>query len=93
MTPTTVPELRLRSVNRSPVRPEREWILYWQTAARRPGWNFALEWARDQALELGKPLVVLEALRCDYRWASDRLHAFVLAGMARPAQGVRRTRP
>jgi deoxyribodipyrimidine photo-lyase len=25
---------------------------------------------------------VLEALRCGYRWASDRLHAFVLAGMA-----------
>jgi deoxyribodipyrimidine photo-lyase len=25
---------------------------------------------------------VLEALRCDYPWASDRLHQFVLGGMA-----------
>ena len=35
-----------------------------------------------QARSLGKPLLVLEALRCGYRWASDRLHAFVLQGMA-----------
>jgi deoxyribodipyrimidine photo-lyase len=27
-------------------------------------------------------LVVLEALRCGYGWASDRLHAFVIQGMA-----------
>ena len=30
---------------------------------------------------LGLPLVVLEPLRCDYRWASERLHAFVIDGM------------
>ena len=28
------------------------------------------------------PLVVYEPLRLDYRWASDRLHRFVLDGMA-----------
>jgi deoxyribodipyrimidine photo-lyase len=33
-------------------------------------------------MELGKPLVVLEALRCGYPWASDRLHRFILDGMA-----------
>src|SRR5690606_24002030 len=32
--------------------------------------------------DLRKPLVVLEALRSDYKWASDRLHAFVIQGMA-----------
>lgn len=53
-------------------------VLYWTTAFRRPIWNFALDWAR----ELQKPLVVLEPLRCDYPWASDRLHTFVLEGMA-----------
>jgi deoxyribodipyrimidine photo-lyase len=37
-----------------------------------------VEWAN----ELGKPLLVLEALRCDYPWASDRIHRFVLDGMA-----------
>ena len=29
-----------------------------------------------------RPLVVLEALRVDYPWASDRFHAFVIQGMA-----------
>jgi len=32
--------------------------------------------------EMGKPLVVFEALCCDYLWASDRMHRFVLDGMA-----------
>jgi deoxyribodipyrimidine photo-lyase len=35
-----------------------------------------------QARALGKPLVVLEALRVGYPWASDRLHQFVIDGMA-----------
>ena len=35
--------------------------------------------------KLRKPLVVLEALRCDYPWASDRIHQFVLDGMAENA--------
>jgi len=51
-------------------------------AARRVRANFALQRAVELAKELGKPLLVLEALRCGYRWASDRLHAFVLQGMA-----------
>jgi deoxyribodipyrimidine photo-lyase len=51
-------------------------------AARRAHWNFALQRAVELAVELERPLVVLEALRADYPWASDRLHAFVLQGMA-----------
>jgi deoxyribodipyrimidine photo-lyase len=57
-------------------------------AARRTGWNFGLERAADWARSLGKPLVVLEALRCDYRWASERFHAFVLQGMADNARAL-----
>jgi deoxyribodipyrimidine photo-lyase len=30
---------------------------------------------------LGKPLVILEALRCGHQWASDRFHRFVTEGM------------
>jgi deoxyribodipyrimidine photo-lyase len=59
-------------------------------ANRRTGWNFALERAADWARSLGKPLVVLEALRCDYQWASDRFHAFVLQGMADNARALAR---
>jgi deoxyribodipyrimidine photo-lyase len=50
-------------------------------AFRRPGWNFALQRAVDLCREHGKPLIVLEALRVGYRWASHRIHAFVIDGM------------
>ncbi len=48
---------------------------------RRPRWNFALQQAAAHAIELQKPLIILEALRVGYRWASDRLHQFILDGM------------
>jgi deoxyribodipyrimidine photo-lyase len=51
------------------------------TMQRRAGSNFALERAVRWAQRLDRPLVVLEALRCDYPWASERLHRFVLEGM------------
>jgi len=51
------------------------------TTARRTTWSYALDHAIARARAREKPLLVLEALRCDYPWASDRLHAFVLAGM------------
>jgi deoxyribodipyrimidine photo-lyase len=51
-------------------------------AFRRLRWNYALDRAAEYARKLEKPLVILEALRCDYPWASDRIHRFVLDGMA-----------
>jgi deoxyribodipyrimidine photo-lyase len=80
--PSVVPSVRLRVRNDEPVRPERDFVLYWMVAARRTTANFGLQRAAELARETGKPLFVLEALRCDYRWASDRFHAFVLPGMA-----------
>lgn len=77
-----VPEIRVRAANDKPVRAAGEYVLYWMIAARRRRANFALQHAVELAFQLGRPLVVLEALRCDYRWASDRLHTFVLQGMA-----------
>ncbi len=81
-----VPPDRVRVVVDRPPRPAGEFVLYWMIAQRRLGWNFALDRAIAWAEELGKPLVVLEALRCDYRWASDRIHRFVLDGMAENAR-------
>lgn len=72
---------RVRVVTEDPVRPEREFVLYWMTSARRATFNFSLERAVEWASELRRPLVVLEALRMDYPWASARHHAFVLEGM------------
>ena len=57
-------------------------VLHWMIAFRRARWNFALQRAVEHARTLNKPLVVLEALRAGYPWASERLHAFVLEGMA-----------
>lgn len=51
------------------------------TAQRRHDFNYGLQRAVEWAKELGKPLVILEALRCDYRWASARIHQFVIDGM------------
>ncbi|HEX4955033.1 MAG TPA: deoxyribodipyrimidine photolyase [Thermoanaerobaculia bacterium] len=79
---TPIPPLRLHLANDAPVNPHGEYVLYWMIAARRAGWSFGLDRAVEWARELGKPLVVFEALRCGYRWASDRLHRFVLDGMA-----------
>ncbi len=56
--------------------------MYWMIAARRTRFNYGLQRAAEWARHLGKPLLVLEALRCDYPWASDRLHGFVIQGMA-----------
>ncbi len=76
-----VPELRVRAVSDAPLRPDGEFVLYWMIAARRARWNFGLDHALALARELDRPLVVLEALRVGYRWASDRMHRFVLEGM------------
>jgi deoxyribodipyrimidine photo-lyase len=77
----TVPANRVRSVNDRPVRADGELVVYWMTAFRRTRSNFALQRARDWARQLQKPLLILEGLRTRYRWASERLHRFVIEGM------------
>lgn len=77
-----VPPARVRACNRAPVDASAEIVLYWMIAARRARHNFALERAVEHAALLDKPLVVLDALRAGYRWASDRMHRFAIDGMA-----------
>ncbi len=72
----------MRQLNRKPIDTEGDFVLYWMTAFRRTRYNFALERAVEHAKALDKPLVVFEALRAGYRWASDRFHHFVIQGMA-----------
>ena len=73
---------RIRVLADLPVRPGGEFVLHWMTSARRVRFNPALERAAEIARSAGRPLVVLESLRVGYPYASDRLHAFVLEGMA-----------
>lgn len=86
--PRPVPAERLRALNAAPPRPEREFVLYWMTTARRLRFNPALERAVELARELSRPVFILEALRAGYPYASDRLHAFVLQGMAENARRI-----
>jgi deoxyribodipyrimidine photo-lyase len=88
---TTVPNLRVRTFNSLPLRSDQPWVLYWVTAFRRTRYNFALQYARDRATELQKPLVILEALQLGYRWASERFHGFVIDGMVDNQAACRRS--
>ncbi|HEY3570205.1 MAG TPA: deoxyribodipyrimidine photo-lyase, partial [Thermoanaerobaculia bacterium] len=88
---TTISDLRIRTCNSAPPREKGDFVLYWMTAFRRLGWNFALEHAAELARRSAKPLVILEPLRCGYRWANDRIHRFVIEGMADHAARLARS--
>lgn len=77
-----VPSVRIREVNRAAIRASGRYVLYWMIASRRLTDNFALDRALEHCRALKKPLLIFEALRCKYKWASDRIHSFVLQGMA-----------
>jgi deoxyribodipyrimidine photo-lyase len=85
-----VPAVRIRDANGAGVRGDGDYVLYWMIANRRVVYNFALDRALEYCRELRKPLVIFEALRCGYRWASARLHRFVIDGMADNSAGCAR---
>ncbi len=85
-----VPAERISTLNRAPVRMDGDYVLYWMIAARRSRYNFGLQRAVEHAIQLGKPLVVFEALRAGHRWASSRFHQFVIDGMRDNARGFQR---
>jgi len=83
-----VPASRIRTCNNAPIRIDGEFVLYWMIAFRRLSSNFSLQRAVELAVELQKPLVIFEPLRVGYQWASDRIHRFVIDGMAENASRV-----
>lgn len=84
-----VPAARVRVVADLTPDADGRYVLYWMIASRRVEDSFPLQRAAWWATELGKPLLVLEPLRCDYPWASDRLHAFIVKGMGDNAAACR----
>lgn len=76
-----VPDSRIRPVADLPVADGQRYVLYWMIASRRLEDNFALQRAAWWAATRDLPLLVLEAVRCDYPWASDRLHTCIVEGM------------
>ena len=83
-----VPASRIRICNSTPVRGDGDFVLYWMIAFRRTTWNFSLQRAVELAIELRKPLVIFEPLRIGYQWASDRIHRFIIDGMAENAARI-----
>jgi len=77
---SAVPEQRISTLVDRP--PSGDYVLYWMTGYRRLRSNFALQRAADWSRYLGLPLVVFAALRSDYPWASDRIHAFAIDGIS-----------
>ena len=67
--------------NQNEPNPDGEFVLYWMQINRRFHYNFALEYAVGWANKLDKPLLILEAFSCDYPWATDRTHTFMMQGM------------
>ena len=84
-----VPAIRIAVRNEAPVRASGRYVLYWMIAERRTRWSFPLQRARQLADELGLPLVVFEPLGLGYRWASERVHRFVIDGMRDNAAACR----
>lgn len=66
---------------------QRDFVLYWCMVNHRWEENHALDAAIALGNHLGLPVVVYQALRPDYPFASDRLHAWALEGMADMARG------
>jgi deoxyribodipyrimidine photo-lyase len=76
-----IPNIRHSYANEHAVREDGDYVLYWMIAFRRTRYNFALQHAVDRAKQFDKPLLIFEPLRVRYRWASDRMHRFVIEGM------------
>ncbi|MBN1905318.1 MAG: deoxyribodipyrimidine photolyase [Deltaproteobacteria bacterium] len=76
-----VPESRITKLNNKGIYPDGLFVLYWMTANRRLKWNYSLDRAIEWAQKLAKPLMVLEAVDCNYDWASERFHGFIINGM------------
>lgn len=72
---------RVFNRNKCDANPDGEFVLYWMQINRRFHYNFALEYAVGYANKLNKPLLILEAFSCDYPWATDRSHTFMMQGM------------
>ena len=79
--PSKVPPLRIRKANKAAINPDGGYVLYWMIAYRRTEYNYSLQRAAEWCRELKRPLLILEAIRVGYKWASLRLHRFIIEGM------------
>src|SRR5262249_31565933 len=79
---------RIVPLNAESPSPRGRYVLYWMQAYQRADFNPALDHAIERANELRVPVVAYHGLRCDYPYASDRIHAFVLEGARARREGL-----
>lgn len=73
---------RVQLLNDKAANNEGKYVLYWMQMFKRTTHNHALNFAIREANERKLPLVVYEGLKYYYPWASDRIHTFILEGVA-----------
>ncbi len=75
-----IPEKRIKIKNQQDIK-NGDYVLYWMQTAQRISFNHALEYAKDEANRLGKPLLVYFGLMDDYPEANARHYYFMLEGL------------
>src|SRR6476660_3414946 len=73
---------RVQLLNDKSANNDGKYVLYWMQMFKRAEYNHALNFAICEANERKLPLVVYEGLKFYYPWASDRIHTFILEGVA-----------
>ena len=73
---------RVQLLNDKPANNDGKYVLYWMQMFKRAEYNHALNFAIREANERKLPLVVYEGLKYYYPWASERIHTFILEGVA-----------
>lgn len=72
---------RTQLLNNQSVNNDGKYVLYWMQMFKRTAYNYALNFAIEQANLRKIPLVVYEGLKYYYPWANDRIHTFILEGV------------
>ena len=83
-------DARIRRLNQEEANPRGRYVLYRCARNRRVAGNHALLFAAGEANRMQVALLVSESLSCDYPYANDRLHTFLLEGVSRTAADLRK---
>src|SRR5690242_13512253 len=81
---------RRRPLNEKQIQTAGDYVLYWAQMNRRVEGNHGLAHAIELANGLDVPVLYYEGLTCDYPYANDRLHTFILEGVPDTAAALKR---
>jgi deoxyribodipyrimidine photo-lyase len=73
---------RIQLLNDQTENNNARYVLYWMQIFKRTSYNHALKFAIQMANERKLPLVVYEGLKYYYPFANDRIHTYILEGIA-----------